>query len=136
MHPASSSTSADRAIAAAAGTVAVASLGFLLSVISPTGISGLLFLVMTGAWMSAPYVLLADASLKFSTNRWSRLLLGITTAACAAFGFWSYTFVGEDAQGSFVLLMAPLYQFVAALLAAVTVYALEARASNRTSKLL
>ena len=51
----------------------------------------------------------------------AKILLGFTLFVMAAFGVWAFDMVDEDAQGGLVLIFAPGYQLIGAILAAIIV---------------
>ena len=125
MHSLASSKPADRLISVAAAVIGCLFVIWVFSIATFDGPAALGFVLAVCAWVASPYILFALSSL-FLCSWWvSRLVLVLGVIGSAAFGLWSFSFVDEDAQGALVLLFAPVYQLVGAVLFVAVVAGIE-----------
>ena len=82
-------------------------------------------------WVASPYVVLAAMAWFIATGRAASGVVIVTVVAMAAFGWWAFDAVDAAPQGGLVLLIAPLYQLAAAVLASGVVLVLRHLHSRR-----
>ena len=78
------------------------------------------------AWAVSPYVFFGILTKLLTQNRAIKIAF-VVSILVAAFGIWAIVdamFIHLDAQGGLIFIFAPLYQWVAVLIAAIPVYLL------------